>query len=461
MRTGSVRVSDVRTEGRRLTGGFHLSEDQEAIRLITNFRGPTQPLHELAVPGGIFRGPIFKRIYAQDPERGAPYVSAKDLVQADIRPTFFLSHLPGPLIQELTLEEGMILITRSGMNLGRAIWTRRDMAGLCASDDLIRIRADARVVPPGYLYAFLASRYGHAVIRKQIYCGNIKHIEPHHIASLQIPRLSVELESKAHELVARAASKRADASARLTAVVRQLEETAGLVRVDPITPLFVSTNSSNLQERMDAFFHRTFHREPLQEVGQHKCPLRTVGRIAQDIVEPVRFKRSPVNDHSRGIPFFGASALMRAEPRPVYYLPRFQRGIERYVVGREMLLIPRSGQISGIIGSAVLPYGSVVGGAVTEDVIRVRCKDKETAGFLFVALTSAYGLRQLKARAYGSSIPHLDVRQIAAVLVPDPGQEKRFELGHIGVSVAGFRDEALRLEYKARAIVENTLEETV
>ncbi len=193
MRTGAVRISDIGAEGRRLTGGFHLSEDQEAVRRIAHFRGPAQPLYELALPGGIFSGPIFKRIYALDPERGVPYVSAKDLVQADIRPASYLSHRLDPLIQDLTLEDGMILVTCSGMNLGRVIWTRRDMAGLCASHDLIRIRANNEKAPPGYVYSFLASRYGHAAIRKQIYGGNIKHVEPRHIAHVEIPRLQDDL----------------------------------------------------------------------------------------------------------------------------------------------------------------------------------------------------------------------------------------------------------------------------
>jgi type I restriction enzyme S subunit len=140
-------------------------------------------------------------------------------------------------------------------------------------------------------------------------------------------------------------------------------------------------------------------------------------------------------------------------------VPRSQVGIEDYVVTPSTILVPRSGQLSGILGRAVLPYGAVVGGAVTEDAIRINCADEETAGFLFVALSSPYGVRQLKARAYGSSIPHLDVNGIRAVLVPDVASDARLKIGREGARTALLRGKAIDLEGEAVALVESAIEE--
>jgi type I restriction enzyme S subunit len=98
------------------------------------------------------------------------------------------------------------------------------------------------------------------------------------------------------------------------------------------------------------------------------------------------------------------------------------------------------------------------GGAVSEDAIRVYFESEQDAGFGLVALTSEYGRRQLKARAFGSSIPHLDVRHIGLVRVPDPGPEKRNVLGAKGARVAELRDEACRVEREARTLVEDVIE---
>src|SRR5262249_33857220 len=143
-----------------------------------------------------------------------------------------------------------------------------------------------------------------------------------------------------------------------------------------------------------------------------------IGRIVESIIEPNRFKRVPVNNPTYGLPFFGTAALMRIDPEPTYYLARRQPGVEQYIVDESTLLIPRSGQLSGIIGVCVLPYGKVIRGAVTEDAIRIQCRTSVDTGYLFIALNEEHGIRQLKARAYGSSIPHLDVHQIGCVLVP-------------------------------------------
>ena len=60
-----------------------------------------------------------------------------------------LSKRLGHILDELTLREGMILVTCSGMNLGlRLFGLAGGMDGLVASHDLIRIEVDAAKIPP-------------------------------------------------------------------------------------------------------------------------------------------------------------------------------------------------------------------------------------------------------------------------------------------------------------------------
>jgi type I restriction enzyme S subunit len=186
-----------------------------------------------------------------------------------------------------------------------------------------------------------------------------------------------------------------------------------------------------------------------------------VGDLSSTVVEPTRFKRTKIDDERYGVPFFGTSALFWNDPVPIYMIPKSLAGVEQYIIHRKTLLIPRSGQLSGILGCVVLPYGAVVGGAVSEDAIRINCPDEKTAGYLFLALSCGYGIRQLKARAYGSSIPHLDVNNIRSVLVPDLKPARQNDLGTIGLRTTLLRDEAIRLEKQARDLVETAIEEAV
>jgi type I restriction enzyme S subunit len=207
MRTGEIRAADLKKDGYRLTGSFYLSEDELALRLLRRLEKTADPMSTLSSGRGIFRGPIFKRQYVDDPARGLPYVSANDLDRVFIEPAGFLSKRLGSLLSDLTLREGMILVTCSGMSLGKALWTRRDMDGLVASHDLIRIEVDSEKIPPGYLYAFLSSRFGRVAIRRQTYGGSVKHIEPQHLFGLRVPRLAPALEKTIHELALRSSTK--------------------------------------------------------------------------------------------------------------------------------------------------------------------------------------------------------------------------------------------------------------
>lgn len=203
MRFGTVLAADLLESGRRMTGSFHLSEDESATRALRHFDSNSDLLSDLVGGRRIFKGQIFRRRYVEDPRLGRPYVSPNDLDRVFIEPSGYLSPKLGARLEELALVEGMVLVTRSGMTLGKALWTREDMSGQVASDDLIRIEIDSRRAPPGYVYAFLASRFGRVAIRQQTYGGSIKHIEPHHLAGLRIPRLGSSVELKIHNLVLR------------------------------------------------------------------------------------------------------------------------------------------------------------------------------------------------------------------------------------------------------------------
>jgi type I restriction enzyme S subunit len=215
---------------------------------------------------------------------------------------------------------------------------------------------------------------------------------------------------------------------------------------------------TKLESRFDAFFHSVYYQEAV--IGIRSCVVgaATVGGIALSVVEPTRFKRTKIESEHYGVPFFGTSALFWSDPVPIYLIPKSLGGLEQYIVRRNTLLIPRSGQVSGIIGRTVLPYGNVVGGAVSEDAIRINCQDEVTAGYLFLALSSEYGLRQLKTRAYGSSIPHLDVNNISAVLVPNLNSAAKKKLGVMGLHTAELLDEAIGLERQALDVVEAAIE---
>ncbi len=185
----------------------------------------------------------------------------------------------------------------------------------------------------------------------------------------------------------------------------------------------------------------------------------TVGALADRVFWPPMFKRIRVEDPRFGLPFFGTSALLRSDPDASYLLAKRTPSIKTLEIDETTVLVPRSGQLNGIIGHVVLPHGDVVGGVVTEDAIRLFSPSEAAAGYLFACLSSEYGRRQLKVRAFGSSIPHLDESAVAGVVLPRLDDAWMEELGRRAFAVRTARHDAIGRERAARALVERWIEE--
>lgn len=451
-----VRSSWLQEDGRRLDCNPYMSGALEARDTLRSLAARKDKLSE--VTSGIFHAGREGRLWVDDPKHGVPFLGSSDILAADLSTLPLLSKKQVARNHLFVLGAHWTLITRSG-TIGRMAYVRPDMAGMACSEHVLRVVPNFECIPPGYLYAFLSSRYGVPLVVSGTYGAIIQHIEPEHIADLPVPRLGEVLERNVHAKVAEAALKRAEANNYLGKAIGQFLSVAGLPSLQPCsatTPYSISTAPAfALRARSDAFFYSRYHTEVTEAIQGCGLPTTDIGRFAESVYEPNRFKRIVLGEDSGGTPLFGTSAIFWNDPEPSYYLPR--RLAAGVMVGQHTVLIPRSGQLQGVIGRPVLPYGDVIGGAVSEDAIRVNCRSDVEAGFVFAFLSSEYGVRQLKARAFGSSIPHLDVRQISACILPQLAPDQVMQIGRLGIRVAELRGEALQLERSARLSVEEAI----
>ena len=218
--------------------------------------------------------------------------------------------------------------------------------------------------------------------------------------------------------------------------------------------------ASALGGRMDGLYHSNYHQSVLKPLLRlAKCQRITVGELANRVFCPPMFKRIRVDDPCYGAPFFGTSALMRAEPDASYLLSRRTTGFDDLFVNETTVLVPSYGQLEGIIGHVVLPYGDVVGATVTHLATRVFCQNDASAGYLYASLSSEYGRRQLKARAFGGSIPHLDETTVRGVVLPRLEDKQMEKLGLRAFAVRTARHKAVNKECEARSLVERWIKQ--
>jgi len=454
MRIGPVRLSECLGDGRRLNAGYFLAEDEIAVRRLRAWRRDTAALGDLV--SDVYSGPIFRKI-SVGPGHGVGYVSANSLFRTNVVPSDYLSLRHRTLLDCLRLVPGTIVLTCSGMNLGKSVWVRNDMAGLAGSGDLIRILPDAQKAPGGLVFAFLSSRYGVASIRRLIFGGHIKHIAPSDVCRILVPRLGDEIERRVHDLVEKAATLRSNAAALRKSAVSLV--TAALSwESQPVHDLCRTAGPCMLQRRMDAFHHA----EGI--VAAQKClatrPSVRLGDVVAEVFEPNRGPRRKVEDASHGVQFLSSSEVFRLDPVGDYLISRTRTPyIERQLVGEQDLLLPRSGQIGGIIGRAVLPLPSYYGAAASEHLVRVRCRSREDAFLAWAIFATEPGYYAAIGTAFGSSIPSLDCALLADLQIPWWEGTKRNEIVRLVEGMVNALTEAISAERSGVALVEHAIEQ--
>lgn len=154
-----------------------------------------------------FRGSRSTRNYV-DKDNGIAFLSGKNIIQ--IRPDFkYISKSETANLDDMLLSEGQILISRSG-TLGRTALIYKNYEGCAASEHLIRVKPDAKIIDSGYLYAFLSSDYGYHQLLRYKHGAVIDEITEDQISQSVIP-LPTDKQKEIGDLVRKAYEFRAEA----------------------------------------------------------------------------------------------------------------------------------------------------------------------------------------------------------------------------------------------------------
>lgn len=154
-------------------------------------------------------GPRFKRNYVES-DHGVPFLSGKNIVQ--IRPTDlkYLSNLQMADMQELLVKQGWTLVSCSG-TIGRTCFVWKNYEDYAASQHILRVIPDDSKIDPGYLYAFLSSRYGYEQILRYKHGSVIDEVTDKQIEQILVPLPSRREQTAIGDKVREAYDKRAEA----------------------------------------------------------------------------------------------------------------------------------------------------------------------------------------------------------------------------------------------------------
>ena len=465
MRAKAVPSKWIQREGFRLDVGPYLSGALEARARLEELSVRKDRLKDITKGhnGGIFNGPQFRRNYVSSPEHGVPFLTSGTIMRADhsTLPLLKRKDAIGPRLAYLQVRQGTSLISSSG-TIGRMAYTRPDMDGMWSSQDVMKVVPDPDKIPPGYLYAYLSSKFGVPQVLSGTYGAIIPHIEPQHIADLEVPRLGEALEQQVHALVEEAAISRTNTRRLYEQADEALHTELRIVRPRPLAdyphPSTTSISSTFLQSRTDAFYYSNANKDARAAWNGASSPLRSLDSVAEVFI-PGIFKRKYADDPTYGHPYITGADIFQLAPTSERYLMKKVAAQYDLVIREGMILIQEAGQLGGLIGRSVMAGRYLDGFACTNNVVRVSPFEKGDAGYLFALLASEYGVRLLSREAAGSSIPHTEVGRVKRLSIPWPSDDTRCRVGATALEATELRDSACEMDMAAQAIIEAAIQE--
>jgi len=193
----------------RLDGSYHNPQARLAVSNIRHKAQAYKPLNQLAMT---YLPTRFARVYVSDGQYGVPFLSSKHILQAEPADVPCISRRLTKGLKDYLVEEGWILITRSG-TVGRTAFVSTDMAGSAVSEHVIRI-VPGPDTHPGYLYAAIASEYGYYQATRHIHGSVVDELTTDQTDTILIP-LPNSTEAKIGELVLDAVDERVQANVLL------------------------------------------------------------------------------------------------------------------------------------------------------------------------------------------------------------------------------------------------------
>lgn len=191
---GKVSSKEILTSiNKRFEAFFHISEGKDIDKYIKEHY-EWKSLGEVC--SNISRPDIFKRYYVK---KGITFLGGADIFLATPDSEKRLSSKKTANIEALMIKEGTILLPRSG-TIGNVAWAHAGHAQKLASEDVIRITPND-ILRAGYVYAFLASKYGKKLIQRYIFGSVIQHVEPPHLKLIPVPIIDKKVMDDIHDKV--------------------------------------------------------------------------------------------------------------------------------------------------------------------------------------------------------------------------------------------------------------------
>jgi restriction endonuclease S subunit len=428
MKIAKINNKHIVQEFLRFDPTFHLSDSIQLKEILS-----VQP-YRLSTVGeqskDIFFGNIFSRIFVQDEKFGVPYMTASDMMKSDINSGKFIAKRQAEKLHNLIIKKDWILISCSG-TLGNVIYTNELFENKMGTHDLIRIIPQNGEVKSGFLYAYLASKYGYTLLTQSSFGGVIKHINPEHVANIPVPIFPQEKQEQIHKLIIDATQKRIEANRLLEEAEKKLYIYTKLpqlttenydyfgVRSNNRNVSYFSKSISKIDTTTINAFNHSYRIEKTKELIRETCNTITLEEMldANKLFSTGSFPRVEVNP---------PNGIMLINQKDIFNTIIKGKRISKRKVNTDNLLEYGEVLIAGVgtLGEneafcrTIFANEELEGQLVSGEFIRMKTNEKYLSGYLFAWLSSDYGFRLIRNTQTGTKLCRPIPRLLLQIPVP-------------------------------------------
>lgn len=361
---------------------------------------------------------------------GTPFLAATQVYDVRPIPRKWLSLERTEDASNRFVSDGTILVTCSG-SVGRPTLAYGPHKSTLISHDLLRVEP-LNEGQRGWIYAFLHASQARAMTKGAQYGHIIKHLETSHLDAIPVPAVSDEETAHFGQRFAKILDLRNE-SYRLTVEAEaRFEAALGEKRIadwgEQGFEIKISSGLSVGRRRLEAAFYNPGATAIKKHLKKNGKGFTSVSASGYEVWLPSRFRRIPATE---GVLFVDSADLTEVNPDLTKYIADGDFGDPyRARVDEGWILMARSGQTYGIIGTCVLAGKDLEGKVISDHVMRIKPKKLAAIapGYLVTALSHPrFGRPLIKALAYGSSIPEIEVADIESLEVVrlEPKEEDR------------------------------------
>lgn len=443
MRKSSINIRSIIKSNNRFEGNHYLNTHSFLSLFLEKNSEKCKRLVELAT---VFNPPVFKRQFCKKSPRAVKYFQSSDVqLASEDSNVFVFSGQTDKL--NLLVKQNDILVTGFG-TIGCTRLVSKYQDNTCYANNVCRIRVYPNFYR-GFIYAFLASKYGNAQLNKNASGSVVRYIEAPGIKKILVPFLSDKFQKIIDDLILESTKLREDANDDLIRAKQLFESEIGQSRVNlGFNTKIVKSNSLTAKNKR---FDSQYQIGKL-ELSKYHDSIK-IGSIAKKIFVGNRGKRNYVEN---GIPFLSSSDMMLSNPlRSCKNISKRTPSLSEMLVNKGDILISRS----GTVGNTIIVGRTLSGVAVSEHAMRlVIDSDEISPEYVFAYFMTQHGHDALQILPYGSVIVTLGEDFLADVDLPVLEKTKRDTITGLISSYIEKQDLSIEKENKAILMVEKEIE---